>query len=172
MRYRLMVVAALVVSCCVGLSYGRESNVPSEVTTSPSPDGSLVAIVTYFHRAGAPGESRVELQTRSGQRLAQWSYLSEHGQHGYAVAKAQWTPDSQFFVYSLQASGNRRPWHSPVQYFSRKEHVFVGLDDALIRAVTNTEFGIGAPDEVAVDLYPNKYASISVSRLEAERTVR
>jgi hypothetical protein len=169
MQYRVIVIAAIAVTLGVGSGYGQQSTAPSEVMTSPSPDRSLVAIVTYFQKGGAPGESKVELRTRSGQELAQWSYLSDDGEHGYGVAKMQWTPDSQFFVYSLESSGGHQPWHSPVQYFSRKGTRFLSLDNALGGAVMNPDFGVAAPDEVTVDLYPNKNASVSLSKLETPR---
>src|SRR5262249_49319886 len=119
-----------------------------------------------------PGEGTVEWQTRSGQHLAQASYLSDDGEHGYVIAKAQWTPDSMFFVYSLQSSGGHQPWHSPVQYFSRKDNNILSLDDALNAAVTSTKFGITPPNTVTVEivhipaLYAQKTATAPLSALQ------
>ena len=42
-------------------------------------------------------------------------------EHGYGVTKAVWTPDSHFFVYSLESSGGHEAWHSPVWFYFRKE---------------------------------------------------
>jgi hypothetical protein len=139
-------------------------------TTYKSPDGSLVAIVKSVNQTEATDESEVQVQTASGNVLARRNYRSEDGEHRYGVTKAQWTPDSQFFVCSLESSGGHQPWHSPVQYFSRKTREFVSLDDALNDAVMNPQFSVGAPDKVTVDLYFSKRtATISLSSLAANR---
>jgi dipeptidyl aminopeptidase/acylaminoacyl peptidase len=158
------------VTLCVGSSYGQKSGVPSELMKYLSPDGSLVAIITSFHEREATAESKVELRLASGKLVAQRSYSSDDGEHGYGVAKAQWTPDSRYFVFSLESSGGHQPWHAPVQYFSRKSDSFLSLDDALDNAVTNPEFVIEAPYKVTVDLYfGNKTATASLSTLKAAR---
>ena len=168
MRHRLLIIVVMAMMFCVVTSYAQQSTTPAETTTLPSPDKSLIAIVKSFRSGGGP-ESRVEVETRSGERLAEWSYRSGDGSHGFGVAKSQWTPDSMYFVYSLESSGGHQPWHSPVQYFSCKDKSFQSLDNALNGAVSNPEFGISAPDEVTVDLYMNKYATVSLSKLQAAR---
>jgi len=161
--------AATAVTLLVACSYGQQSKVPTEWEKLPSPDGSLVAVVTTFHTGAASAESRVEVQTRSGKPLAEWSYRSADGEHGLGVVKTQWTPDSRYFVYSLQSSGGHQPWHSPVQYFSRKSNSFRSLEEAVNGGVSNPEFGISAPDTVTVDLYPSRSAEVSLSALETAR---
>ena len=85
-----------------------------------SPDKSAVGIV---FPVGKPGheryESRMELRSRSGRLLAEQDYSSVDGEHGYGVKKAVWTPDSNFFVYSLENSGGHSPWHTPVEFYRR-----------------------------------------------------
>jgi hypothetical protein len=161
--------AATAVALLLSCSYAQQSIVPTEMLRLPSPDGSLVAVVKSFHKGTAPAESKVELRTRAGMRLAEWSYRSGDGQHGYGVVNAQWTPDSLYFVYSLQSSGGHQPWHSPVQYFSRKSNSFLSLDDALNEAVESPDFGISAPNTVTIDLYSNKTADVSLAALEARK---
>lgn len=135
-----------------------------------SPDGSLIAVVKFVHQPEATSESEVLLQTPSGKVLARRDYRSEDGEHGFGVAKAQWTPDSQFFVYSLDSSGGHQAWHSPVQYFSRKSGRFLSLDDALKDAVMNSQFSVEPPDKVTVELYfANKASTVSLSSLKKER---
>ena len=134
----------------------------------PSPDGLFVAIVTSSHKPQATAESKVELHTSSGKLVAQRNYSSDDGEHGYGVTKAEWTPDSRYFVFSLESSGGHQPWHSPVQYFSRKDDSFLSLDDALNNAVMNPQFVIEAPAKVTVDLYfGNKTLTASLSELSA-----
>lgn len=118
----------------------------------------------------ATDESEVLVQTASGKILGRRNYRSEDGEHGFGVTKAQWTPDSQFFVYSLDSSGGHQAWHSPVQYFSRKSDSFVSLDDALNDAVMNPQFSVEAPDKVTVELYFGKKTStVSLSSLKNKR---
>jgi len=84
------------------------------------------------------------------------NYASADGEHGYGVAKAAWTPDSQFFVYSLESSGGHSAWLSFVQFFARKQSKFVSLDDHLNDAIMNPDFSVSAPDRVKVELWFSK----------------
>lgn len=169
MRHLLLVTTVLAVTLSVGRSNGQTPSVSSELVKYPSPDGALIAVVTSFHTRST-AESKVELQAASGKLVAQRSYSSDDGEYGYGLAKAQWTPDSQYFVFSLESSGGHQPWHSPVQYFSRKNDTFLSLDDALDNAVMNPQFVIGPPDRVTVDLYfGDKSVTTSLSTLKAAR---
>jgi dipeptidyl aminopeptidase/acylaminoacyl peptidase len=130
-----------------------------------SPDSLLVAVVQPS-RKPQMCESTVELRTPTGKVIARRSYQSADGEHGYGVVKAQWTPDSKYFVFSLGSSGGHQPWHSPVEYFNRRRRDFLRLDDALNNAVMNPEFAVTAPDEVTVDLYfGNKTLTVQLSTL-------
>ncbi len=121
-----------------------------------SSDGAVVAVIASTKTLEATAESRVELRTKAGKLLAKRDYSSDDGEHGYGVTKAAWTPDSQFFVYSLESSGGHSAWHSPVQFFSRKQGKIVSLDDILKDAVMDPEFTISAPDRVTVELWFSK----------------
>jgi hypothetical protein len=121
-----------------------------------SPDRALVAVVRSTKAPDATRESRVEVRLKSGKVLARKNYSSPDGEHGYGVAKAAWTPDSQFFVYSLESSGGHQAWNSPVRFYSRGDDKTRSLDDALHDAVTNPEFSISPPDKVKVELYFSK----------------
>src|SRR5262245_24810044 len=127
MRRNMLVAAVLILASSSALTQQR----PAKKQTYRSPDGALVAVVSSVNQREATAESEVRVQTASGKVLARRSYRSEDGEHGFGVTKAQWTPDSQFFVYSLESSGGHQPWHAPVQYFSRMRGSFVSLDDAL-----------------------------------------
>lgn len=122
-----------------------------------SPDKSAIAIVSPLVKPGYGGyESWVELRSKSGKLLARREYFSPDGKHGYSVTKAAWTPDSNFFVYSLQSSGGHQPWHSPVEFYSREQQKIFSLDDALHDSVTNSWFSVVAPDRVTVELWFSK----------------
>jgi hypothetical protein len=120
-----------------------------------SPDGKLVAVVIHVGKeAGFENyESRVELRTKEGSLLCPADYSSEDSEHGYGVARAAWTPDSQFFVYSLQSSGGHSPWHTPVQFYNRRQNKILSLDSALGDSIAYPEFSIRKPDEITVTLY-------------------
>jgi len=149
-----------------GPPQAHESPAPAPVQYE-SPDKSIVALVFPVSKQGYESyESRVELLSKSGRLLAQHDYSSADGEHGYGVAKAAWTPDSNFFVYSLESSGGHQPWHSSVNYYSRAQNRFRSLDDALHDAVANPQFSISTPDRVAVELWFSKTTrTVSLSAL-------
>jgi hypothetical protein len=120
-----------------------------------SPDGKLVALVIHVgKKAGLENyESRVELRTKKTSLLCFADYSSEDSEHGYGVAKAAWTPDSQFFVYSLQSSGGHSPWHTPVEFYNRRRNKILSLDNAVGDGIADPEFSIREPDEITVTLY-------------------
>ena len=159
---------ALVIVLGAGATYGQKRNVSSEKYLSP--DRSLIATITSSRKSDATAESSVEVRDSFGRLLGGHSYTSEDGEHGYGVVKAQWTPDSQYFVFSLESSGGHQSWHSPVQYFGRKGRAFRSLDDALGDAVIGPQFLVAAPDKVTVDLYfGNKRVTASLSNLKAAK---
>jgi hypothetical protein len=115
----------------------------------------------------ATNESVVELRTRSGKLVTRGDYRSQDGEHGYGITKASWTPDAQFFVYSLESSGGHSAWHSPVQFFSRQRKKILSLDDALKDSVMNPRFLVVPPDKVTVELYfSRKEVTVSLASLK------
>jgi len=120
-----------------------------------SPDGALVAVVIPIgKKPGFEGyESRIELRTKGGTMLCSADYSSEDSDHGYGVAKAAWTPNSQFFVYSLQSSGGHQPWHTPIDFYSRRQRKISSLDSALDDAIADPEFSVSKPDKVTATVY-------------------
>jgi hypothetical protein len=139
----------------------------TETRKFASPDGTIVASILSRKSLEATNESLVELRAQDGRVLAKRNYDSQDGQHGYGVTKAAWTPDSQFFVFSLESSGGHQAWHTPVQFFSRSEVTIISLDDALGDAVTNPSFFLSAPDSVTVELKSSgQMKTISLSGLQ------
>ena len=118
----------------------------------------------------ATGESVIELRTQSGKLLARKDYSSKDREHGYGFTEAAWTPDSRFFVYSLESSGGHQPWHSPVCYFSRDTEKIAILDDQLKDAVLDPQFEIESPDKVIVALWFSKrIVAVSLSSVRVEQ---
>ncbi|SRR6266496_587429 len=150
---RQVLVLAIIIASFGTLGAAQKQPVASHTERFRSPDGKLVAVVRSKRVPEATDESRIELRTEGGIVSAKRDYSSEDGEHGYGVTKAEWTPDSQFFVYSLESSGGHQGWNSPVWFFSRKENKFLSLDHALNDAVADPTFSVSAPDRVTVQLY-------------------
>ena len=94
-------------------SSGQERADTSRVEKFRSPDGMMVAVVRSKRAPEATGVES-NLLTQEGRVSTGRDYTSPDGEHGYGVTKAAWTPDSHFFVYSLESSGGHQAWHSPV----------------------------------------------------------
>ena len=151
-------------------AHGQTCNAARKATYT-SPDGSLVAVVQPSTKPQTC-ESAVELKTGSGKVISRRSYQSADGSHGYGVVRADWTPDSKFFLVSLGSSGGHQPWHSPVEFFSRERSDFFSLDDALSNAIMNPEFEVTAPDNVTVELYfGNKTLTVQLSSLQVTKAL-
>jgi hypothetical protein len=122
-----------------------------------SPDSRLIAVVIPNGKEnGAPekNESRVEIRGRKGDLLHAYDFSSDDGSHGYGVDGAQWTADSQFFVFRMRSSGGHSPMWAPVVYWSRKTTHFYELSDY----TGDIEFSVTAPDTINVststDMHP------------------
>jgi hypothetical protein len=100
----------------------------------PSPDRALTAVVVPADpslHATPDMESRIDIKSRSGRIRASKDYSSPGGANGYYVVRAKWTPDSQFFVYSLSSSGGHSPWQSPMAVYRRAANTFVSFSDLI-----------------------------------------
>jgi hypothetical protein len=92
----------------------------------PSPDAALRALVLAVDAdlyATPDMESRIVVRTREGKLLYSRDYSSPRGANGYYVFAAKWSPDSQFFVYSMSASGGHSPWSFPIWVYSRQKNL-------------------------------------------------
>ena len=73
-----------------------------------SPDHALHAVVLPVDvslYATPDMESRVVIRNTKGDTLTSKDYSSPRGANGYYVVNARWSPDSQFFVFSMSSSG-------------------------------------------------------------------
>ena len=97
----------------------------------PSPDKALHALVLPVDvdlHATPDMESRVVIRTIEGKTLTSKDYSSPRGTNGYYVVRARWSPDSQFFVFSMSSSGGHSPWSFPTWVYSRQKNVFVSFN--------------------------------------------
>jgi len=76
-------------------------------------------------------ESRVVIRTSNSDTLISKDYSSPRGANGYYVVNAKWSPDSQFFVYSMSSSGGHSPWSFPMMVYSRQKNRIAGFSDMI-----------------------------------------
>src|SRR5689334_8182660 len=68
-------------------------------------DGTRVVILPVGKASGHnDAESRIEFYSPQNQMLCALDYSSEDSEHGFGVVKAAWTPDNNYFVFSLTSS--------------------------------------------------------------------
>ena len=118
-----------------------------------SPDQQLRACVLSVGRHPNPpfNESRVEIRDITGVVLANKDFKSPDGEHGRNVQKAEWSPDSQFFVFSTASSGGHSPWHWQTYFYDRKRKDFKEVDD-FTGPVIKRNFRLTTPDWIEVQV--------------------
>jgi hypothetical protein len=125
-----------------------KSKVPDRVFRAAS--GDRVVIVPV----GKTGESVVDFFSSQGDKLCSANYFSADGTHGFVAAKAEWTPDERYFVFSMQSSGGHQPWHSPTDFYIHDDRKLCHLDDFLNPpGIATSEFLIGAPNLITTFVY-------------------
>ena len=105
-----------------------------QAQTFPSPDGMIHAVVlpSDVDLYGTPDlESRLVFRDTTGKTLTSQDYSSPRGENGYYVVSAKWSPDSQFFVFSLSSSGGHSPWSFPMWVYSRAKNAIVSFSDMI-----------------------------------------
>jgi hypothetical protein len=76
-------------------------------------------------------ESRVVMRSSAGATLTSKDHSSPRGMNGYYVYRGKWSPDSQFFVYSLVSSGGHSPWSFPMMVYGRQKNTIAKLSDMI-----------------------------------------
>src|SRR6266478_2065054 len=130
-----------------------------------APDGGVrVVIVPVSKEAGrSEYESRIEIKSSDGKIACALDYSSEDNEHGFGVVKAEWTPDSQYFVFSLTSSGGHQPWHAPTRFLSRQDGTVRSLDDYFAAAgISKNDFRLVAPNTVETEVWKDKSVPVSV----------
>jgi hypothetical protein len=94
-------------------------------------------------------ESRIVIRSSSGDTLTSKDYSSPRGTNGHYVDVAKWSPDSQFFVYSMMSSGGHSPWSFPIMVYGRKSSLIVNFSDMIGGKPTlSGEFDFSGPHTV------------------------
>jgi len=130
-----------------------------------APDGGVrVVVVPVSKEAGrSEYESRIEFKSSEGKIACALDYSSEDNEHGFGVVKAEWTPDSQYFVFSMTSSGGHQPWHAPTRFLSRQDGTVRSLDDYFAAAgISKNDFRLVAPNTVETEVWKDKSVPVSV----------
>ena len=109
--------------------------------TFVSPDSQLRAVVLRLceNKGLQNMASAVEIHLSTGK------LLYRQGFGGMCVVHAEWTSDSQFFVF--QFSDDSNPWNYPVQFYTRHLNVILELDKYVDPIVT-PNFILSAPNTI------------------------
>jgi hypothetical protein len=145
----------------IAVSAGLFAASAKTVKRYKSPDGTLTVAVMSIS-----GEAIVKVEETKGNVVSKKDFTSDDNEHGYYVAKAQWTPDSQFFVYSLESSGGHSVMTINTMVFSRLNNQTEELGNLLNNTVIFPDFSIIAPDKVKVTIQsPERAVIVSLSQL-------
>jgi hypothetical protein len=93
-----------------------------------SPDGTLraVQIATSGGR-----EDKISIRNGHDHEICVKDHSSTGGERGRYLFRADWTPDSRFFVYSTLSSGAHSIWHCETYAYDARRNCFFQLDNFL-----------------------------------------
>ncbi len=115
----------------------------------PSPDKALRAVIFPVGmdlHASPDIESRVVIRGPEAKLVTSKDFSSPRGANGYYVVRARWSPDSQFFVFSMSSSGGHSPWSFPTWVFSRQKETIVSFNEMIGGKPTlSDEFNFSGP---------------------------
>jgi len=173
MKTTLLLVFVMV-SAMTAAETAKHANQEKGERQYTAPDGGAHVVVVPVSKE--PGrseyESRIKFQSSDGKISCTLDYSSEDSEHGFGVVKAEWTPDSQYFVFSLTSSGGHQAWHAPTQFLSRKDGKVRTLDDYFTVGISNADFRVVAPNTVKTEVWEGKSVSVNLAVLPPLRTWR
>jgi hypothetical protein len=98
-------------------------------------------------------ESRVEFYSPQNQMLCALDYSSEDSEHGFGVVKAAWTPDNNYFVFSLTSSGGHQAWHAPTLFYNLGDSSIHSLDSYVDAKISKGAFSLKQPNVVLTEVW-------------------
>ena len=146
----------------------KQTNLPSGKRNNEqytAPDGGVrVVVVPVGNKDGrSEFESRIEFKSGDSKIACAVDYSSKDNEHGSRVVKAEWTPDSQYFVFSLTSSGGHQPWHALTQFLSRNDGTVRSLDDYFAPGISKADFRLVAPNTVKTEVWrEDKSTAVSI----------
>jgi hypothetical protein len=90
-------------------------------------------------------ESRVVFRSSDGTTLTSQDYSSPRGANGYYVFHGQWSPDSQYFVFSMSSSGGHSPWSFPIKVYGVKKKLIANFSDLIGGPTVSGQFQFSGP---------------------------
>jgi hypothetical protein len=134
-------------------------------------DGTRIDVVPVGKLKGYESyESRVEFYEADGRKLCSADYSSADGMHGFGVAKAEWTPDQRYFVFSMTSSGGHSVMSTPTQFFSSRDQSLCSLDSyGGELPIEFADFGLSAPNTVKVTVNGSeRQVRVSLGSIDAK----
>ncbi len=99
-------------------------------------------------------ESRLEFYSPQHEMLCALDYSSEDHEHGFGIVKAAWTPDNNYFVFSLASSGGHQSWHAPTLFYTIRDAEIHNLDSYVEAAgISKGEFTLKSPNIVLTEVW-------------------
>jgi hypothetical protein len=144
-----------------------------------SPNGTLRALVLPVDidlHATPDMESRIVIRTSDGKTLISKDYSSPRGANGYYIFHAKWSPDSQYFVYSMSSSGGHSPWSFPMWVYSRQKNLIISFSKMIgDNPTVSGDFKFTGPHTVSATTWEkagsDNKLSISVDLEDAIKTI-
>lgn len=132
------------------LLLGVPSGASARVRRYRSSDGRLTVHVVDVGKPGfVDEESRVDVRTASGGRVASRSFGSYDGEHGKRVTRGAWTRGGRWFVFSCENAGGHMPWNRPTFVFDGRTKRFHALDNRI--GPVTSDFELAGADAVVVN---------------------
>jgi hypothetical protein len=151
------------------MAAGISNSSESITTNNASPDGRFTAQI-LSKRTEFTEDTVAIISTESGSRV-EFPMTSQSGSNGRYVLKAEWSPDSKFFVFSTFNSGGHSSWNFKTFVYSVDAKGFISVDEK-VRPVTDEAFELLPPHTVQVETlnpsgidYPSMKRTIDLAAL-------
>ncbi|SRR6266404_28051 len=136
-------------------------------------DGSRVVVLPIGKPSGhEDSENRLEFYSPQNQMLCALDYSSEDSEHGFGVVKAAWTPDNNYFVFSLTSSGGHQAWHAPILFYNLRDNSIHSLDSYVDAKISKGAFTLKDPNVVLTEVWREEQPSPIKFRLDSLRSRR
>ena len=104
------------------------------------------AIVYNYSEKGVILESRISILSLNGKVQFDTSFTSKDHEPGLGIVQAEWTANSQFFVFGMQSSGGQQPWHVFTFVYSTKINKLISIDKTI--GTVTSKFKLFPPDSI------------------------
>ena len=120
----------------------------SEPRSIASPDGNFT--VEIWSKEVQFAADTVKITSPVSGFRAEFPMTSNNETNGRNVVKAEWSPDSKFFVFSTFSSSGHSSWNFQTFVYSTEANKFASVDEK-VRPVTDKNFQLIAPHTLQVE---------------------